>query len=99
MNGTAGRARVLAGAGSGIAAESASVPTASTRDGVIEGRRQGELDVFLGIPFAAPPVGALRWQPPQPPPAWTAVRDASAYGPDCMQLPFPSDAAPLGTAS
>jgi para-nitrobenzyl esterase len=58
-----------------------------TTDGVVS---------FKGIPFAAPPVGDLRWRPPQPAAPWTGVREASAYGPDCMQLPFPGDAAPLG---
>ena len=52
---------------------------------------------FKGIPFAAPPVGALRWRAPQPPAKWSDVRAATAYGHDCMQEPFPSDAAPLGT--
>ena len=52
---------------------------------------------FKGIPFAAPPVGDLRWKPPQPVTPWTGVRPATAYGSDCMQLPFPGDAAPLGT--
>ncbi|MGZ3399033.1 MAG: carboxylesterase family protein, partial [Caulobacteraceae bacterium] len=53
---------------------------------------------FKGIPFAAPPVGSLRWRPPQPAAAWSGVRPATEYGHDCMQKPFPSDAAPLGTA-
>ena len=52
---------------------------------------------FKGIPFAAPPVGDLRWRAPQPAAHWTGVRAATAYGHDCMQKPFPSDAAPLGT--
>ena len=60
----------------------------ATRDGVLS---------FKGIPYAADPVGDLRWRPPQPVKAWTGVRPATEYGPDCMQLPFPSDAAPLGT--
>ena len=41
--------------------------------------------VFLGIPFAAPPVGPLRWRPPQPVAPWTAPRDATRFGPACMQ--------------
>jgi para-nitrobenzyl esterase len=52
---------------------------------------------WKGIPFAAPPVGENRWRAPQPAAKWTGVRDATHYGHDCMQLPFPSDAAPLGT--
>ena len=51
---------------------------------------------FKGIPFAQPPVGNLRWKPPQPVKKWSGVRKANAYGPDCMQIPFPGDAAPLG---
>lgn len=42
---------------------------------------------FKGIPFAAPPVGALRWKAPQPAAAWSGVRDGSKYGKVCMQQP------------
>ena len=44
---------------------------------------------FLGIPYAAPPVGNLRWQPPQPPQPWTAVLDASEFRSSCPQNPGP----------
>ena len=55
--------------------------------GIIEGFEQAPgIVAFRGIPFAAPPVGALRWQPPQPPAAWEGVRAATAFGPDCMQF-------------
>src|SRR5882724_7501075 len=41
--------------------------------------------VFKGIPFAAPPVGDLRWKAPQPAPSWAGVRKALDFGPSCMQ--------------
>jgi para-nitrobenzyl esterase len=43
------------------------------------------ITVFKGIPFAAPPVGALRWRPPQPPAAWNGIRKADTFGPSAMQ--------------
>jgi para-nitrobenzyl esterase len=45
----------------------------------------GQVDVFLGISYAAPPTGSLRWKPPQPAPAWKEVREATAFGSRCMQ--------------
>jgi para-nitrobenzyl esterase len=66
--------------------------------GVLSGAVKDGVLSFKGIPFAAPPVGELRWRPPQPAKAWSGVRPATEYGHDCMQKPFPSDAAPLGTA-
>ena len=65
--------------------------------GPLRGATDGDVVSFKGVPFAAPPVGHLRWRAPQPAQSWTEVRDATAYGHDCMQKPFPSDAAPLGT--
>jgi para-nitrobenzyl esterase len=40
---------------------------------------------FLGLPYAAPPTGSLRWRPPQPPAAWQGIRDATAFAPSCPQ--------------
>ena len=53
--------------------------------GPIAGNRQGSISVFRGIPYAAPPVGPLRWRPPQPVEPWTAVRRARRYGPVARQ--------------
>lgn len=65
--------------------------------GKLRGSESAGISSWKGIPFAAPPVGANRWRAPQPVSAWQGVRDATEYGHDCMQVPFPSDAAPLGT--
>jgi para-nitrobenzyl esterase len=48
-----------------------------------------EVRVYKGIPFAAPPVGDLRWKPPQAPASWQGVRQAAEFGHPCMQLPYP----------
>ena len=72
-------------------------PVVAIDTGKVQGAVAGGVASWKGIPFAAPPVGALRWRAPQPAAAWSGVRQAQAYGNDCMQLPFPSDAAPLGT--
>ncbi len=48
----------------------------------------GAIVTFKGIPYAAPPVGALRWRPPEPPVPWQNARDARQFGDDCMQTPY-----------
>ncbi len=65
--------------------------------GLLRGTSADGVEAFLGVPYAAPPVGELRWRAPRPAPHWQGTRAATAYGHDCMQTPFPSDAAPLGT--
>jgi para-nitrobenzyl esterase len=58
-----------------------------TADGWVQGRTAGSTDEYLGIPYAAPPVGALRWRPPQPAARWGGVREAVRYAPHCPQPP------------
>jgi para-nitrobenzyl esterase len=53
--------------------------------GVVKGAVNNGVAAFKGIPFAAPPVGALRWKAPQPAPHWKGVREALEFGPRCMQ--------------
>jgi hypothetical protein len=64
--------------------------------GAIEGAASGDVWSFKGIPYAAPPVGPLRWRAPQPVTPWNDVRPATAYGDDCMQKPIPGNAAASG---
>src|SRR5262245_51678767 len=57
-----------------------------TKSGPVVGTTEPDgLRVYKGIPFAAPPVGPLRWQPPQPVTKWTEPRPATAFGAQCMQ--------------
>ncbi len=65
--------------------------------GALKGAIAGDVVAFKGIPYAAPPIGHNRWRAPQPAASWKGERSATEYASDCMQLPFPSDAAPLGT--
>jgi para-nitrobenzyl esterase len=73
---------------------SAAPAPAALRVKVAQGALVGTLDkgarAFLGIPYAEPPVGALRWRAPQPARTWRGVRDATRFGHNCMQdLPKP----------
>jgi para-nitrobenzyl esterase len=54
-------------------------------DGAVHGQTIGTTSEFLGIPYAAPPVGPLRWQSPQPVAHWTGVRTATQFAPNCAQ--------------
>ncbi len=58
--------------------------------GSISGTEAGGVTVYKGIPFAAPPVGPLRWKEPQPPLAWQGVRDGTKFSPICPQAPYPA---------
>jgi len=65
------------------------VPVVTTSDGTVRGATAGTVNEFLGLPYAAPPTGNLRWRAPQPAAAWTGVRDATTFGPSCPQAPSP----------
>jgi para-nitrobenzyl esterase len=68
---------------------SAAPDTVKIETGQIAGTTDNGVRVFKGIPFAAPPVGDLRWQAPQPVAAWKGVRAADAFGAECIQQPYP----------
>ena len=60
-------------------------PQVTIDTGAVVGVQELGVAVFRGIPYAAPPVGPLRWKPPQPAKPWTALRDAVRYGAACPQ--------------
>lgn len=62
--------------------------------GDLAGAESDGVRAFKGVPYAQPPVGALRWKPPQPASAWTGTRDATQFGYDCMQKPREDSHAP-----
>src|SRR5690349_16283281 len=62
-----------------------SAPQVKTQSGTVEGKKDGAVHAFLGIPYAAPPVGDLRWKPPAPAAKWTGVRKATEFGSHCLQ--------------
>jgi para-nitrobenzyl esterase len=68
-----------------------SAPTVKTVNGMLEGTDESGIKTFRGVPFAAPPVGDLRWREPQPVQNWTGVRKATKFGPRAMQLPIFGD--------
>jgi para-nitrobenzyl esterase len=61
-------------------------PVAQVESGRLQGALEFGMQVFKNIPYAAPPVGELRWRPPQPAISWSGVRDASKFGPSCPQM-------------
>jgi para-nitrobenzyl esterase len=69
-------------------------PVVTIMDGAVRGKATGATAEFLGIPYAAPPLGPLRWRPPQPAARWSGERDATAFAPHCAQ-----PATPFGVAS
>jgi para-nitrobenzyl esterase len=87
----------VAYAGNAGAASSAAGarPVVGVVNGAVRGKVVSGVNDFLGIPYAAPPVGPLRWKAPQPAANWSGVRDATTFGPNCAQ----SGATPFGIGS
>jgi len=91
---------VLAGvAGMGMGATAQQPPVVRVDRGELQGVADGGVVSYKGIPFAAPPVGELRWRPPQPAARWTGVRQAAEFGADCMQGRFGPPPGPAATAA
>lgn len=63
--------------------------TVETRAGLVEGFERDGVHQFRGIPYAAPPIGRRRWQPPTREEPWTGIRDATRFSPESAQGPFP----------
>lgn len=61
-------------------------PVVVTDKGVVRGFRKGDVNIYLGIPYAAPPVDELRWRPPQPAKSWSGVLDANEFANSCPQV-------------
>lgn len=68
-----------------IGASAQDAPQAQTGNGILEGINESGIKVFKGVPFAAPPVGNLRWADPQPVQKWDGIRKADEFGPNPMQ--------------
>jgi para-nitrobenzyl esterase len=88
----------LAAGGAGLATARAhgATPIVFTDGGAVRGLAVPGGYVFRGLPYAAPPVGNLRWRPPQPPVRWRGVRDATQFAPSCPQSTVRNPFLPLG---
>jgi len=67
------------------AAVVSAAPVVATKSGSLQGVHRDPVDVFLGVPYAEPPVGALRWRAPVAVKAWSGVRNATEFGASCYQ--------------
>src|SRR5262245_24818821 len=85
MKHLAGLVAVWTCAATALSPIAAAPPEIRTDKGRVAGVSGRSARVFKGIPFAAPPVGLLRWRAPQPVVAWDGVRQANAFGPRCVQ--------------
>ncbi len=69
-------------------------PQVHVAAGALNGFRRGSVEAFLGVPYAAPPVGADRWRSPQPVRSWRGTRVADHFGASCVQPPMPQGFGP-----
>src|SRR5215472_12051715 len=82
-------ALVSIGTRQSVRAYADSSDTIKVDGGQISGTTTDGVHSFKGIPFAAPPVGSLRWKAPQPVVPWNGVRACDTFGPECPQAPYP----------
>jgi para-nitrobenzyl esterase len=90
-----GLAAALIAAGATAADADSPAPKVRVEGGAVMGKAQGPAAVFRAIPYAAPPLGALRWKPPAPVRAWAGDRAADTPGPGCLQV-IPPGGVPNG---
>jgi para-nitrobenzyl esterase len=95
----AGATAAETGGATVAASGSGAAPIVTTTDGAVRGTAGPGGDAFLGLPYAAPPTGDLRWRPPQPPAHWRGVRDATSFAPSCPQNPTANPFLPPGLMS
>lgn len=81
-----------------LAAASVVAPTAKIDTGALSGTTADGVTAFKGVPYAAAPVGDLRWRAPKPAAKWSGIRDASKLGPDCVQGRMPGSPEPAPQA-
>ena len=68
-----------------LSIHAAGPPVVRSPAGIAQGAIESGIRVFRGLPYAAPPVGSMRWKPPVPAPVWNGVRDATKFGAACFQ--------------
>jgi para-nitrobenzyl esterase len=78
---------LVASSGAAVAAKAPQVMIAQGR---LRGVAEQGFRAFKGVPYALPPVGDRRWKPPAPPSRWRGTRDATRFGPSCLQPPVPA---------
>ena len=91
-------ASLIAGSLAAASPASAEAVRVAVDSGVLVGQADGGVAVFKGVPYAAAPVGKLRWAPPRRPTSWSAPRKADAFGPICPQPLEPNGAPNEGGA-